>query len=144
MIKIDNVRNLKNNKGFEHLIIVRSMKNPIADAIQEACLSPSKQLFFDYLSWKKEGIWDKKCFEERYVPRFLQEILSNREATDLLFSLLKRSKTDDIALYCFCPEEELCHRSVVAGLLLGAGADVDCNEDYKKYWDQYKKLLNKN
>lgn len=140
MIKIDNVRNVNLHSDAENLLIVRSLKNTIKNARQEALLSPSSQLFYDYLAWKNAGEWDEKCFLEQYVPRFLAELKENTEAIALLNKLYTDSFNKNIVLYCFCPNERLCHRSIVAGLLLGAGANISCDNAYRKYWEMWQNL----
>lgn len=135
MIKIDNIRNISKNEGYENILIVRSLQHPVKNAIQKSILSPSKQLFYDYLSWAKAGEWNDETFASKYVPRFINELKNNRQAKEELDELCRRSKNENIALYCFCPNESLCHRSIVAGILLGKGADISCSEEYRKYYD---------
>ena len=137
MLKIDNIRNINANKGFEHLIIVRSLRSKINGTLHVPTLSPSKDLFYSYLNWKKAGQWSKAKFELEYVPRFINEMKHNPNAIVILNSLCERSHNEDIALYCFCDDESLCHRSIVAGILLGMGADIACDKDYLKYYDWF-------
>ncbi len=144
MLHIDNIKNIdKHVCSEEHWIIVRSLKNPIPTPAnnpnsivkQVAALSPSRELFYWYLNEKKAGRWGKNAFETGYVPRFINEIQKNRAAKALLTQLTIASDVHDITLYCFCPDETLCHRSIVAGILLGLGAKIDCDPSYKRYFD---------
>ena len=49
------------------------------------------------------------------------------------------STTKRICLVCFCDEEGLCHRSIVGGMLQGAGLEVKgLMRDYSYYYDWYK------
>lgn len=137
-IIIDNIRNISNNSDYENIIIVRSLKHAINGASHQPILSPSVSLLCDYQKWAKQGNWNAEKFASDYVPRFIHEIKHNPNAIALLDELYKRSKSDDIALYCFCQDETLCHRSIVAGMLLGAGANISCSEDYRKYWQIFK------
>ena len=79
--------------------------------------------------------WDKDHFDQYYVPEFIKNIQSNTEAQNLLKELVGLSFEKKVMLACFCPEEkeQICHRSIVAGLLLNLGAEVECREDYSKY-----------
>lgn len=138
MIKIDNIRNINSNQGFEHLIIVRSLKKKILGTTHMPNLSPSPELFHQYLNWKKNGQWNETKFIFEYAPRFIYELKHNTNAMLLLSSIAYRSHNENIALYCFCEDESLCHRSIVAGILLGMGADIDCNKDYLMYYDWFK------
>ena len=136
MVKIDTIRNVKKNTDVKrHFAIVRSMKNPIAGVKQVDTLSPSKELFFWYLNCKKQGNWTNDMFEKFYVPRFVSELKNNPKACKLISEIVEHSKYENICLYCFCPDETECHRSIVAGILLGAGADIECDPKYIKYYD---------
>lgn len=47
-----------------------------------------------------------------------------------------------MGLACFCGDETLCHRSIVAGLLQGAGADVRLasGADYSRYFEAFRAM----
>ena len=70
--------------------------------------------------------------------------MQGREEKDALNQLYVMSKTQNILLVCFCENEDLCHRSIIAGLLSGAGAEVQTSSghNYDKYWDMYHNLCN--
>lgn len=125
----------------ENWLIVRSVKQVPRNAVQVSALSPSTSLFYKYLDAKKAGRFDGAWFQSVYVPTFLREVIANQDARSLLNQLYAESRRKSILLACFCPNEALCHRSVIAGLLLGAGADIDCNPSYRKYFDLYKSML---
>ena len=59
----------------------------------------------------------------------------------LLDQLYRDSFTKDILLACFCADEALCHRSILAGLLAGVGADIDCGAGYLKYFGMLQETL---
>lgn len=116
--------------------IVRSLKyvNPHIKHVPE--LSPSWALFKLYLRLRNEGRWNEDTFRTLYVPQFLKE-MRGKEQQDLLNELFRTKK--HICLVCFCGEENLCHRSIVGGMLQGAGAQVNglaC--DYGYYFEWYK------
>ena len=79
-------------------------------------LAPKEDLFKEYRSMVHSDQWNKQAFEDCYVPRFL-------------------SNEKNICLVCFCPddEEQICHRSIVAGILLNMGASVECSDGYRVY-----------
>lgn len=139
MIFIGRINEVKPNEYDETYAIVRSMKNPSPWITQLPVLSPSKDLFVKYLALKKAGRWGTEAFEKIYLPRFLDE-MRTETALDALNKLCRDSKAGKrIALVCFCTNETLCHRSIVAGILQGAGADVRLKSgaDYSHY---YKKI----
>lgn len=140
---INRLRRLAQDPGVSCYAIVRSMTYPIANVTQTDVLSPSKDLFFWYRRMAKAGKWGRRTFDDGYVPCFLREIKSDLVARRTLNDLRRRSRSGEhIALACYCGDESMCHRSIVAGLLSGAGVDVrtDSGRDYSAYYAQYKVL----
>lgn len=119
------IKDLKPSSSEAQYAIVRSLKNPIRNTQQLACLSPSRQLFWDYLDWKKKGFWNQDVFRTLYAPRFLRELKENPEAHQAIRMLLERDRNGEtIRLACFCSDETLCHRILLAGILKENGADT--------------------
>ena len=119
--------------------IVRSLRYGAARMKHVPELSPSWDLFRTYLYLSDVGRWGPDAFNKLYVPRFLEELHSS-EARDKLNELCALSKTSSIALVCFCRDEALCHRSIVGGMLKGAGCDVAMSSDGLRYYDMYKNI----
>lgn len=144
MIYLANFQNYSSLKCDEVWAIVRSLNTKPSDVRQVSELSPSKGLFYKYLDLKKKNMWGTNSFNEIYVPQFLQEIKENRTVTspllNYLYSADKHGK--NIALLCFCSDEELCHRSIIGGLLQGVGISVQTGtgNDYKRYFDMYSDI----
>lgn len=140
MLTITNIRNKDaiNNADY-HYAIVRSLK---ANAIlQLKDLSPSYELLQKYLKLKSENNWNLEKFDKIYVPQFLYEIKTNTNAKKLLNEIYMKQKTKNIVLTCFCTDENLCHRSIIAGLYQAIGVKVyGVDNDYSKYYETYKKL----
>lgn len=122
----------------EKWAIVRSYKHASSAFKQVAILSPSTELFYMYRGMVNNGTWNKESFEQSYVPNFLKQMHGQNEVK-MLNMLFNMSKTKKIALACFCDDEDKCHRSIIAGLLSGAGANVQTSSgnDYSKYWTMY-------
>lgn len=143
MIRITSISQLRYEtiQYDETWAIVRSLKKPIKGVKQVADLSPSNNLFYSYLNWKKQGIWNAETFETKYVPTFIKELKANPNVQPLLAELVDKAKAGkNICLLCFCPDETLCHRSIIAGLLQGVdGVKVitNTNNDYSKYMKMY-------
>lgn len=140
MIRIVNIRDLRQNDGSESWAIVRSFKNQSSWIKHVPELSPSRDLFCKYLDMKNKGQWNQNAFDNIYVPQFLHEMRTI--SYDMLNKVYIMDKNGaDISMACFCPGE-LCHRYIVAGLLQGAGCNVvtDTGKDYSKYFEMYKKL----
>lgn len=141
MISIGSFKDI-NNSYDEIWIIVRSLKNgipQIGNCYHVPQLSPLWDLFRDYCDWSKKGIWNEKCFMERYVPRFLKQMHSTEAKywLNLLYNKSKEGK--NILLVCFCSNEKLCHRSIVCGLLQGVGS-ITSADDYSHYYQMYKEV----
>ncbi len=137
MVTILKISDVDYSKYDEVWAIVRSLKysNPHVRHVPE--LSPSWSLFKRYLRLREEGEWNEETFRNIYVPQFLKE-MRGKEQQRLMNELFHTKK--NIALVCFCSDEELCHRSIVGGMLQGAGAEVrGLLRDYSFYFDWYKK-----
>jgi uncharacterized protein YeaO (DUF488 family) len=106
-------------------------------------LSPSEGLFRYYLSCKEHKTWDEKRFKNKYVPWFLDSINNEdgRDRLNELWRLDKASKT--VLLICTCQEENMCHRSILAGILASVGCNVQVQgnlNDYLVYGEMFKEL----
>ena len=123
-------------------IIVRSLKSTPyilnTHVYHVPVLSPSPDLFHKYLYWKDNGEWNEDTFQNKYVPQFLYEMHS-QEAKNILNDLFYKSKNKHTLLDCFCPNETLCHRSIICGLLQGVGCETSA-DNYSHYYTIYKKL----
>lgn len=78
-----------------------------------------------------------------HVPRFLHEIRNNRAAHEAIADIWERDREGQtVLLACYCGKEELCHRSIIAGLLTGLGAQVqtDTGSDYAEYYRMLRRL----
>ena len=133
MITITNIRNINYAEYDEVWAIVRSLRNP-GKMKHVPELSPSWKLFRTYLALRDVGKWNKTAFQNNYVPVFLKEMqneVARRKLSELI-DLDKHGKR--ICLSCFCPDETLCHRSIVAGILQYAGIQVcGVRGDYSQY-----------
>lgn len=139
MIVVKNIKDVKYKEHDEVWAIVRSMKHPSLHIRQVETLSPSWNLFKQYQTLKQRGEWNKTTFENIYVPQFLQQ-MQTTEAKQLLNTLWYADRHGkNICLTCFCPDETLCHRSIIAGLLQGAGCQVTgVTKDYSHYFSQWQ------
>lgn len=137
MITIQCISQVNYSEYDEVWAIVRSLKYGNSHVRHVPELSPSWSLFQQHLQLRKDGQWNEETFQKIYVPQFLKEMQGSLQQRLLneLFATRRR-----ICLVCFCPEEALCHRSIIGGMLQGAGADVrGLSRDYSDYFEQYKK-----
>ena len=133
MITITDIRNVNYAAYDEVWAIVRSLKNPgRMKHVPE--LSPSWALFKKYLQLRDTGKWNADAFRSIYVPTFLKEMsgIEPKRKLSELAELDRQGKR--ICLVCFCHEETLCHRSIIAGILQYMGVQVqNVKGDYSKY-----------
>ena len=142
MIEIRNLREVRQDAGYDEVwAIVRYMKHPSPWMKQVPALSPSPELFAEYRRLLNAGQWNAGAFQDVYVPTFLRQLKHDRTALALLDSLYQADLRDNkrIALVCFCPHEDMCHRSIVAGLLQGVGCRVltASGADYSRYYGMF-------
>jgi uncharacterized protein YeaO (DUF488 family) len=148
MITLGSFKDIDSSKYDEIWLIVRSLKDqsiltryPNVKHVPE--LSPSHELFSWYLSIKRRGWWDQSQFANYYVPTFIRETACSREAKDKLNELYCKAHTmhKNILVVCFCTDEEMCHRSIIGGLLQGAGVAVVSSNlqmpHYEGYYHMY-------
>ena len=145
MISFGSVRDVNEMEFDEVWYIVRSLKINLKESnahwVPE--LSPSRELFYKYLDASKAGVYDNKWFSENYVPQFLHE-MRNADSMRKLNELYKLGKSKNILCVCFCEDENLCHRSIVSGLLQGAYSAMDdavfveSSIDRSFYYEMYK------
>ena len=139
-VRICRISELVQDEKTSSYAIVRSMKNKSKWIEQLSALSPSKDLFFKYRNLANNGLWNKTSFNDIYVPQFITEMHSPEAKASLSDILQRSAKGESIALACFCTDETMCHRSIIAGILQGAGVDVETtsNADYSHFFNIWK------
>lgn len=103
-------------------------------------LAPSRVLFQHYLYLREQGSWNQESFDMVYAPWFLRDFKESPKAMMLMNYLCLMDERKDIELLCWCADEKKCHRSIIAGLLKGIGASIECPDEYLKYYEQWQKL----
>lgn len=126
-------------EDWENWMIVRSPDVIYSYTKHVPELSPSPELFKKYRKIFHEGNFDEKFFREIYVPQFIEELLVNPEVIEKLNYLCRESKTNNFYLGCYCSDERLCHRSIIAGFLMGLGAEIETEPEYMKYYNLSKR-----
>lgn len=141
MIEIRRIdKTLDYSKYDEIWMIVRSYKNPNPNIKHVPELSPQPGLFKTYRHLAETNQWNQDAFKNIYVPQFLYDLRhsqSARNKLNLLYQLDKAGKR--ICLLCYCADETLCHRSIIAGMLQATGCDVKITSgtDYTHYYKQW-------
>ena len=141
MIFLKDTKTYDFNKADELWFIVRKPNNQMLSLINSSkkCkwvpeLSPSNQLFQQYLTWRSSGQWNTDTFLYKYTPQFLKELKYNPKAHAALETLKETDKNKRIELVCFCHDETLCHRSIMGGILLFQNKEIiTCDSSYIKY-----------
>ena len=137
MITVTDIWTAKNGSYDEVWAVVRSIKNAPEGFRQVREPSPSWELFQEYRGLQARGEWGKEAFDDRYVPRFLEEMKgpAARKILDVLIS--KGSQGKHVCICCFCKDERLCHRSILAGILQGKTEVCGMSADYGYYGMRY-------
>ncbi len=139
MIHILNIRECRISDYDEVWAIVINLKNNYGRYKQVSELAPTQGLYSWYWNEKQHLRWGKEEFDNDYLPRFIKELSKEGEMRlKELKSLDEEGK--NIALLCFCENEALCHRSIIAGILQGMGVNVrtQTGNDYSRYYEMYK------
>jgi hypothetical protein len=126
VIETNAIRNA-NPRAFDACYaVVRSLRRPMSGVEQLAVLSPSPQLFHDYLRWRDAGTWNLETFQKLYTPRFLDQIQNDPAAIRTMMELAYRSTEggERIQLVCFCTDVRTCHRSILAEMFRAIGCNV--------------------
>lgn len=137
MIRLGNIRDIESSRA-ENWMIVRKPGEIPENAKHVPELSPSPELFQKYRQAFHAGKFDRSFFDKVYVPQFLRELTQNQPALALLDKLKVESEKKDFFLCCFCANASFCHRSIIAGLLLGMGAAIETAPEYIKYYKAFR------
>lgn len=141
MIQISNFKDADVNR-YDYCINIMLSKNftkPGMLHFQQ--LAPRPELFKLYQKLKAAGEWSTTTFNDLYVPIFLERLCSeeSRERLNWLYWMSTRNGAS-IQLCCSCYDEDICHRSIVGGVLEGVGATVlyQTPTSYIDYYLMYK------
>lgn len=121
--------------------IVRSPDSPPQKEKLVQSLAPSRELFLIYREAFHTEQFGSEFFQTIYVPQFIAELSQNEEAAADLNYLCQESSRKNIVLGCYCEDDSLCHRSIIAGILLGMGAEIQTDPEYRKYYELYRKYF---
>ncbi len=141
MIKIGCIPQINPKDYDEVWWIVRSLEKEPENEKHVPELSPSKELFKEYRNVFHAGQFNEEYFQMTYVPRYLRELAVNRQAIGRLNWLYEESFQKNIMLGCYCERELLCHRSIVAGILIGMGAEIEVDAEYIKYYKLFEGFM---
>lgn len=139
MIRITSIKRCHINEYDKIYLIVRSTasleranSSILLKAEHVPDLSPSRALFYNYLDWQKTGCWNTDTFTNEYKPVFEEEIKNNPNASIWLDRITEESKNSKIALLCFCADENLCHRIIIADMLKQRNCEIILDRDTKR------------
>ena len=122
-----------------HVILIARHPGPLQKLVDDGrlehipALSPSSELVKKVAEMKKRGEWNKENFQNYFVSDFLEETESEEFCNALNNLFIRVKKGENIALTCFCGDAEMCHRSIVIGLLQAVGVKT-LGPDYSPYW----------
>ena len=120
VVVVDNELTAENYENLENVV---EFKN----------LAPSKNITNTVETLKRAGMWNKDTFVKYFMDSYLIEIINNPQAKQELNELYKRSMKEKVAIACSCEDANLCHRSILVGLMQAVGVN-SVGEDYSPYW----------
>lgn len=141
MIHINRISNIDASAYDEVWWIVRSPDSPPKEEKLVQSLAPSRELFLKYRKVFHTGQFGPEFFQKEYVPQFIAELSKNKEAKAEMEYLCKEGSKRSIVLGCYCENEALCHRSIIAGILLGMGADIQADPEFRKYYELFQEYI---
>ena len=141
MIFINRIPNICTSDYDEVWWIVRSPDSLPKEEKLIQSLSPSRELFQKYREAFHAGQFGPEFFQNVYVPQFIAELSKNEAAEADLAYLCREGSRKNIVLGCYCRDETLCHRSIIAGILLGMGAEIQTSQEYRKYFEMFRNYL---
>lgn len=119
-------------------------KKPLPGSIHVPELAPSPQLFNKFTYLRDQNLWDLETFRQEYAPQYIREITGDPESLEAIERLLRKAHEGfNIGLTCTCYREDLCHRSVLGGLIQSIAPDIECKAEnnYSEYWNMEQILL---
>ncbi len=99
-------------------------------------LAPSEAFYSYCMKVKNAGNWTKEFFNEVYVPRYIAELRNNSAAMKYLAFL--NATESNINIGCTCMNEQMCHRSILAGIMMHCRPDIEVERAYSA--NQYKQI----
>lgn len=130
MIRIEQIPDISITEYDEVWWIVRSPDDTPKEEKLVQSMAPSIELFQKYREAFHAGRFDAEFFQKEYVPQFISELSKNEDVKEMLDYLYREGNRRNIVLGCYCENETLCHRSIIAGILLGMGAKIQTDSEY--------------
>lgn len=88
-------------------------------------LAPEKHLVNQYLGFRNKGEWTQEKFDTWYRPLFIQQMYTRIETKGVLNHVHKLiTSGDDVVLACYCHDENMCHRRIIAEEFEKKGIEV--------------------
>lgn len=138
-IRICRVQNLGRIKADVKIAAVRELSKPIDGAL--VCPELAADGFMSDLkaAAKADNTWNPSKFVGEYVPLYMRRLClpEARQTLNRIYKAVKAGKT--VAIACYCADEFVCHRVVIAGLFQGLGLEVTgVKADYSAYYDMWR------
>lgn len=125
------------------VVMLYSPKGRPANFHHVKALAPSQELYQNFQVMKDMGEWNLNNFQALYAPRYMSGIMSNGYSRSQLECLIQLACAGrNIAIVCTCYHEDLCHRSILGGIVQATcpGVVVDCLGDYSHYWHELNSM----
>lgn len=121
-------------------MIARGTKALSTDMVHVPELAPSLKTFRMYQGLQEKGAWNKETFYRFYVPLYLKDLCRPNSHARLMHLVDCMKAGGNVELLCYCYDEELCHRSIVGGIIQGMGFPVVAKDDYSKFYNLWRQM----
>lgn len=143
-IRICRIQNIHRIRADVKIAAVQTMERP-SDAIL-VCpeLASDDAMMAFKVDAKAQKAWNWTTFQNDYVPMYLNRLCTPeaRRTLNRIYKTVKSGKT--VAIGCYCADETICHRSILAGLFQALNLEViGVKFDYSDYYARWQAANNK-
>lgn len=143
MIVVINLKDAETYRKVDFDIYDLTISHKCWGATPVPDLAPSSGLFQATRICIEQKLWSWDRWMAWYVPEYLKELRERPSAQVQLEAIASKyghNDTRNACIGCWCKQEMMCHRSIVAGILKGMGARVitKTQQDYLLYYHMWK------
>ena len=148
MLYFGSFKDIDTTKYYKVVLAVRHLQHPVKgdNVIHAPVLAPSAYLIAKIRKEKEAGTFDYPMWRAVFVAEYMSELIASVNAQKTLINLYKAGCEKDILVCCYCPDDTVCHRSVIQGLMQGRGRKqnndvVVSDKDYSYFYDDFRRLV---
>lgn len=74
---------------------------------------------------KENPIWNEYVFRKVYLPNYLKSVNLEKGKKEITEIITHLNKGENVYYACYCANEKICHRNIVAGIIKKQGFEVE-------------------